>query len=213
MKYLKFFEGFINEGYEVYEGFNFYEDAYDYNNKQTYLRCYMLDLSTHEELAYAEYVKYEGKIYIHWIESLVKDYGYGQTLMKYLSKIYGYENIERSGLTPDGVEMRKKLDKHFNFDYEKYKDSLCKHYDRSILDKIKDPIVKGFLTDIVDNGYEYAWDKWLKNEEFKKLGKNKYDFNDISIIANRIKGSKTNDNLVDDLPGEYVEEELNKLIN
>lgn len=208
MKYLKQFR-IIFEGIEIFENYVFDEDYYEYNNKQSYVRITMCNLDN-ELLAKANYVIYENKVYISFIESIVKKQGYGVILMKYLSKIYGYENIIRSGLTNDGVKMRKKLDDFYNFDFEEHQKSLNKHLDKSVLDRIKDERVKNFLLHMVNCGYTQTWDLWRDTEDFNAI-RNIYDLNDISYISEWIKDSKTNENDPQDYPPGYVLEELKKL--
>jgi hypothetical protein len=64
------------------------------------------------KLAYADYTDYKGEITINFIESIIKGKGYGSMIMDYLANKYGYEKLERTNLTPDGVKMRIKLDKN-----------------------------------------------------------------------------------------------------
>ena len=95
-------------------------------------------------LAYADYVVFEGKVYTHYIESKIKGKGYGTILMEYLASLYGYENLERSSLTPSGAKMRARLDKMFDFDYEESQNKL---YKPELISKIRNfnPEIGEFL--------------------------------------------------------------------
>jgi hypothetical protein len=167
-----------------------------------------------QKVAYADYTIFEGKIQINFIESLVKGKGYGKAIMKYLVDKYGYKNLERYSLTPDGVKMRQSLDKDFNFDYQKHKESQSKHLQPSIIDKIKinHPIAAAFLKDMSKFGHEKTWAKWIDYLRDKDL-LDKYDFNSIGDISEWISGSVTNDNNPErDIP-EPIINDLNKLTN
>lgn len=216
MKILPIYNRLIIEGVEKFKGFEFVEDYYDYHDGQSDIKIDMF--KDGKKVAYANYAKFQDKFYINFIESLDRGKGYGVILMEYLAKLYGYENLERTSLTPDGVKMRAKLDKHFNFDYDKYKQSQSKHLDPSVLNEIPNPIIKEFLMDMVKIGYEKTWEKWISNNDFKNLHNqlsNKYDldFNDISYISDWIRGSVTNNNLPEDEPGEYIFKDLNTIKN
>ncbi len=203
VKNLKYFESIQYE-----DNYRFEEDYYDYNNQQHYVR--MMMYYNDELVAKSDYVVFKNKIYISFIESLVKGKGYGQELMKYLAKLYGYENLERSGQTPDGEKMRKSLDKHFNFNYDEYQKSKNKHLDKKVLIDIKNPIIKEFLIYMINVGYEKTWEIWRNTDDFKKI-RNEYDLNDVSEISNWIKGSKTNDNdPLEEVP-DYIQKLLQSL--
>lgn len=201
----------INEFRKILENSNAYkfvEDYYDYHHGQSDARMDMYLNDT--AVAFAQYSKYKDKIQVNYIESIDKGKGYGTELMKELARLYGYENLERASLTEDGVKMRKRLDKHFNFDYDKHQESLIKHLDADVLDKIKDPIVKSFMKDMMTIGYQSTWDKY--GDKLRESGlTSKYDFNDISEICNWIKGSITNNNQdTNDVP-EFIIKDLEKL--
>ena len=163
-----------------------------------------------KRVAYANYALYKGKIYIQFIGSLVKGKGYGVKLMEHLAKLYGYQNLERNSLTPDGAKMRKKLDAKFNFNYDEFKKSQSPHFEPSIINKIKNPIIANFLRDIIKIGNQKTWSKWLQNSEFMQL-KDSVDFNDIADIGSWIKGSITNDHDLEDNPPEFMYGELEQL--
>ena len=68
-----------------------------------------------DDKAWCDYKVKDGKVYIDYIGTEEEGHGYGQSIMKHLASIYGYENLERGTLTPSGQKMRQKLDKHFNY--------------------------------------------------------------------------------------------------
>lgn len=186
-------------------------DFYDYNSGQDYISA---TLKLDDKLvAYADLVRFEDKIYINFIESVVKGSGYGKELMRGLAKEYGYENLERSGLTQDGLKMRQTLDKEFGFDYEEHLKSKNKHLKLDLVDGVKNNIIKGFLMDNINIGYELSWEKWLKNDAFRHLNdllsaEYDMDFNDVSSLSSWFIGSKTNDNDITDEPPHPVMEYL-----
>lgn len=187
------------------------KDAY---KGQTYMVIYLT--KGDELLAYADFSIFEGKVYIDNIESKVKGFGYGQMIMKHLADIYGYENLERTSLTPDGVKMRDKLDKHFNFDYNKHQESKNKHLNPNVIENIKNPIIKSFLLGVIKNGQNKTWSEFKELPEFLELNKKLdselgFDFNEISDIAGWVKGSITNDNLPEDEAPSWVLKDLSKL--
>jgi ribosomal protein S18 acetylase RimI-like enzyme len=200
----------LNESIETYGGLTFQEDYYDYNNQQDYIRCdvYLGD----KKVAYAEYVRFDGKIYIDMIESLVKGKGYGMALMKHIASLYGYENMERSNMTPDGLKMRQKLDKHFNYTPKE----VNNHIDPKTLNKIKLPIVKSFLMDMIKLGYTQTWEKYLAYPEFNSVNKKinnelGIDFNEISDIAGWIRGAVDNENDPKEEVPDFIIQDLESL--
>lgn len=165
-------------------------------------------------VAKAEYSKYNDEIHIANIEAIEKGKGYGQQLMKHLASIYGYENLIRGSLTPDGAKMRQKLDKHFNFDPVKHAESKNRHLKPSNLDRIKNNLIREFLQHMIKYGYQEAWVNFMNTPEFKKLNDfldktYDFDFNDISMIAEWIKGSVTNDHDPEDEVPDWVTDKLN----
>lgn len=202
----------LKETIEEYDGLTFQVDWHDYHHGQADGTTKVM--KDGKVVANADITKYEGKIFIKHIESYVKGFGFGQKLMEHLAKLFGYENLERSSLTPDGVKMRQKLDKKFDFDYDKHQEAQSKHLDPSIIEKIKHPMVKEFMIDMMNNGYDVTWQKWLQNPEFKKvaLGQGDIDFNDVSEITSWIKGSKSNEHHPDEEPNFYILDDLKKLL-
>jgi len=202
----------LREGIEKYDGFEFIEDYYDYNNQQDYIRCFMEKEG--EVVAHADYAKFRGKIYINFIEAKVKGKGYGAMLMRHIAKLYGYENMPATSLTPDGVKMRQKLDKEFDYTPEE----VNNHIPQKEIEKIKNPVIKNFLLDFIKYDYTDVWEKWLRNPDFQTtndmLEKTlDIDFNEVSDIGGWIKGSVNNDNdPEEEVPG-FITQDLNKLIN
>jgi hypothetical protein len=164
------------------------------------------------KLAYADYTDYKGEITINFIESIVKGKGYGSMIMDYLANKYGYEKLERTNLTPDGVKMRIKLDKKYNFNYDDYKNSLSKHLNKSVIDNIlkKQPIIGKFLQDIIKYGNSKTFEHWIDYLQKTNLI-NKYDFNDIAEIGEWVSGSVTNDNPINDSPPEFITDLISNL--
>ena len=201
MKYLKYFESNSE--------FRFEEESIGWHHGQQDLSLKMYS-KDNILLAQVDYVIYQGKISISFIESFIKGRGYGQELMKELSKKYGYENLERGALTEDGVKMRNKLDKFYNFDYNVYLQSKNKHLSEDIISKIKDVGIKEFLKYLINLGYKEAWEILVNTDDFYRL-KKEYDLNDIAEISEWIKYSKTNDHYIENEPPENVLELLDKL--
>ena len=163
----------------------------------------MYDKETNKPLAKVDYVDYNDEITISLIEALEGGKGYGKILMIFLAKKYGYENLERTSLTQSGAKMRQELDKLFGFNYSDHKKSQSKHIDKSELGDINDPIIKGFIFDLVEIGYKPTWDKWINiitNNGYYE----KYDFNVIGDVAEWVKDSKTNTNNPNDKPPKWV---------
>ena len=189
--------------FAVLNDYKFTDEHTGYFDGQHNYTAIMYDKETNKPLAKVDYVDYKDEITISLIEALEGGKGYGKILMIYLAKKYGYENLERTSLTQSGAKMRQELDKLFGFNYSEYKKSQSKHIDKSKLDEIKDPIIKGFLIDLVNMGYEPTWTKWLdtlRNNGYYE----KYDFNVLGDVAEWIKGSQTNTNNPNDEPPEWV---------
>jgi hypothetical protein len=189
-----------------------FDDMHIYNHHgQDDYKIIMKDKKGNK-LAYADYTDYKGEITINFIESIVKGIGYGSMIMDYLANKYGYEKLERTNLTPDGVKMRLKLDKKYNFNYDDYKNSLSKHLNKSIIDNItkKQPIVGKFLNDIVKYGNSKTFEYWIDYLRKTDLI-NKFDFNDIAEIGEWISGSVTNNNPIDDSPPEFITDLISDL--
>ncbi|MFW5847567.1 MAG: hypothetical protein ACOCVF_01425 [bacterium] len=202
----------INETtYEQFQGYTFADDTHGAYGGQVDMHVDMY--KNNQKLAYADYTIFEDKVYINYVESLVKGKGYGTILMEYLADKYGYENLERQSLTSSGAKMRQRLDKKFDFDYKKHKENQNKHIDPDSIAKINNHVIREFLFDLSKMGYEKAWEKWLQNPEFVKTIKNpnEFDLNDVAEIAEWIKGSVLNDNHPDDAPPEWVMQTLDSL--
>jgi hypothetical protein len=204
MKYIKYFESSYTKAGE----FTFEEDSRGAHHGQVDMTMYMY--LGDKIVAKVDYTIYNNEINIQFIESFVKGKGYGQELMKQLSKKYGYENLKRSSLTSDGAKLRSKLDKFYNFDYEEYEKSKNKHLSSDILNNIKDQRIKQFIIHITKLGYTKAWDIWRDTEDFKQL-RNIYDLNDIAEIADWIKGSQTEYYDLEIEPPTYITDLIEKL--
>jgi hypothetical protein len=200
----------INEFKQLLESVQFndnirFENLHlDFHNDQ---HVYKLKAYINNELVgFVDYHEYNGEIFIDMIESLINNKYVGPSMMKFLADKYGYENIERTHFTDAGLKLRQKMDKYYNFDYNKHKESLNKHIDKSEIDKIKNPLVKQFLNDILLFGYNEAWERNL--DEIKNIN---IDFNDVADIAEWIKHSPTNNNNPQDDVPDYILNELEKL--
>lgn len=207
----------LREALVTMEDFEIQDDVINSHHGQ--VDCSVKLIKDDVILAYADYSIFQGKIQIKYIETAeeAKGKGYGRELMKYLAKTHGgYENIERSSLTPSGANMRKKLDAELNFDYEKYLESQNKHFSKLNIELIKNPKIKEFLTNLTTRGYDSAWAKLnrdgLAGYSFKLGGDSKtYDFNDISDLSQWFKFSKTNPNDPNDSPSDEDKDFLGKL--
>jgi len=111
--------------------------------------------------------------------------------------------LEKLDLKPEIKAWFNELEKAFN-------DSNDKHIDKSVLEKINNPLLKGFLYDLVEKGREKAWSAWL--DQMKESGlDDKYDLNDIADISEWIKGSVENDNDPEETPPKYISDLLNSI--
>lgn len=160
-------------------------------------------------LAYADYVVFESKVYIHYIESKIKGKGYGTILMEYLASLYGYENLERSSLTPSGAKMRARLDKMFGFDYEESQNKL---YKPELLAKIRNfnPQIGEFLNFIYQHGQSEGWEKWIE-EKGRVWEIDGIDLNDVAEIAQYIRGAKEQLPVTHD-PDYWVADTVKKMV-
>jgi len=206
IKEYKIFELNSNIHFEN-EYINFHNQQHDY-----ILRAYV----NKNLVAFAEYCEFRDKYYISMIKAVVPGCGYGKQVMLELARMYGYENIERRDLTPDGVKLRQKVDKELGFDYQKHKESQNKHIDPQTISQIKYPVLKQFLSDIILFDYEEGWkkniDKLKKFEttdDFKLLN---IDINDVASIADWVKNSATNNHSLEDDVPDYINTYLNKLL-
>lgn len=103
------------------------------------------------------------------------------------------------------------MDDYYNFDYDEYKKSLNKHIDRSEIDKIKYPLVKQFLNDILLLGYKEAWEKNLDKIRSFNEPNLELDFNEIADISEWIKNSPTNNNDPQDEVPDFIINDLKSL--
>jgi len=168
-------------------------------------------------VGYIEYSIFRGQVFISMIKSLISGKNVGPTMMKWLADKYGYEKIERTQLTPDGMRLRKKMDDYYNFDYEEYKKSKNKHLSHNIIKKIRNkyPLVADFISDMVLLGYKDTWSKWLSKIDsgaFKEFERDVLDLNEVSDITEWIKDSATNDNETQEDVPEPIINDLKKLL-
>lgn len=178
---------------ESIDNISFEELHLDHHNSQDVMVMKMY--KDKRLVAQADYSIYSGKIWIDMIEAFIKGKGYGPELMRELARRYGYENIERRSFTQDGIKMRQKLDKEFNFDYDEHLKKQNCHIDRTEIDEIKYKYIKSFLSDILLLGFKEALEKYRENQDLNnELNKINFDFNDIYDISKWIKHSPTNDN-------------------
>lgn len=134
------------------------------------------------------------KVTVGTISSKVKGEGYGQILMIYLAKKYGYHNLIRKNLTDSGKKMRQRLDNLFDFDYDKSKTTDSKHISRDVVDRISEnnPDIGMFLMMLIDFGR----DKETVDRIESDYNQRNFDikFTDIYELSTWIVESKTNDN-------------------
>lgn len=195
--------------YAILKNFSFEDDHIDSHHGQDDYRLSMYDFEDNL-LAKVNYSVYQSKVFISFIESKVKGFGYGKIAMIYLAQKYGYENLTRSSLTADGYNMRISLDDLFDFDYESYLQSQNKHLSIDSLDGIRDDGIKYFILSLVKIGYEATWDKW--KDYLREHGYyDKYDMNDISEIGSWIRDSKSNDNYSEDEVPQHILDLLQSL--
>jgi hypothetical protein len=101
-------------------------------------------------------------------------------------------------------EAQKELEKLFT-DLENYFYSYnSEHFDKSIINGIKNEEAVDFLKDIFKYG-KGVWDKW---RERMKESEGEIDFNDLYDLSTWIKGSPTNNNDVTDEPPSYIKDEI-----
>ena len=208
MRYIKNFKSLCESTHN--NGYTFEDGSVGCHHGQTDMAMRMYQDG--KLLAKVDYVIYNNEISISFIESYVKGRGYGQELMKELAKKYGYENLQRNSLTEDGVKMRKKLDKFYNFDYAAHEESKNKHLPKTILGKIKDNRIKEFLKHMINIGYSETWDIWRDTQDGMGIMR-EYDMNDISEIAEWIKGSVIEHGDLQEVPPDYILKLLKKLIS
>ena len=172
---------------EEFRGFEFTDENTGWHSGQSDHVARMFDKEG-VLLAFVIYAIFQEKVYIQNIESKIKGKGYGTTLMEWLASKYGYENMERSSLTPDGVKMRSRLDKIFDFDYE---ESQNKHYKPELIDKFRkiNPKLGEFMELVYKNGRSKGWEMWLNKYE-RQVEVGGWDLNDIDEIVEYIRGSK-----------------------
>lgn len=154
------------------------------------------------------------KIDIVSISSQVKGEGFAKILMLYLIKKYGYENIERTILTPDGKKMFSELDIFLDFDYRKQIESETTHINKKFLveDLAKSkPLLSVFLDNMCNYGKDFALQ--IFNDEIKNGRLENYPISKIMQLSEWIDGSVENKNQDKELP-QYIKsivDEIKKL--
>jgi len=130
---------------------------------------------------------------------------------RYLCNIYDVRAFETTRkkeiyvIRMEKLRLSNKIDKLYNHLYGTIEDYKNEHLDESVLDGIKDPLVKGFLISLVKNGYSKTWGLYSERVYNYK----RYDFNDIGEISEYIRGSVT-ESYYDHVPY-HIKELLRKL--
>jgi hypothetical protein len=221
MIYLKDYLFFITEHYseidknnpfEVLDNFTFVDEK-----KPSILRGFeeyaveMYKKGTKQLLCWAIYSVEEEKVTVGTISSKIKGEGYGQILMIYLAKKYGYQNLIRKNLTESGKKMRQRLDHLFDFDYEKSKATNSKHISKDVVDRIAEnnPDIGMFLMMLVDFGFDEESVGRVESD----YNQRNFDiqFSDIFELSKWIVDSKTNQNNINTYPPESVIKLINLL--
>jgi hypothetical protein len=228
MRFLKLFSNFkVNENfaeidkakpYKVLDNYKIVDEHIDYFHGQHNYTAKLYSKGDNKLLATVLYSEYKGKIEIGSIQSHIRGEGYGQILMIYLAKKYGYKNLGRKILTDAGVKMRQRLDDLFDYDYKSDKDSNNKHLDRDILDKIskKHPLAGQILLFFVDYGksQEDISNIFIQSSELiEDEGKsNVYDIDELYDISQWVKDSETNKNDIGIETPDYIKGMVKKLL-
>lgn len=222
MIYLKDYLFFIKEHYSEIDKKNPFKvlDNYTFvdEKKPDILRgveeyaVEMYKKDTKQLLCWAIYSVEGEKVTVGTISSKVKGEGYGQILMIYLAKKYGYQNLIRKNLTDSGKKMRQRLDDLFDFDYEKSKISNSEHISRDVVDKISDsnPDIGMFLMMLVDFGFDEESISRIEAEYNQRDFD--FKFSDILELSKWIVDSKTNQNNPNMNPPERVLDLVNLLV-
>jgi hypothetical protein len=115
--------------------------------------------------------------------------------------------LEKLKLFDNLIKLHKELKEYFL-------DIANKHINPSMIDKIKDKNVMGFIKDITNLGYKKGWEIWggIIAKKYEYNYDTEYDFNQIADIAEWVKGSKENDNFIDHKPPDYILKLLQKLL-
>jgi hypothetical protein len=228
MKFLKLFSSFkVNENfaqidkanpYKVLDNYKVVDDHRDYFYGQHNYTAKLYLKSDNKLLATVLYSEYKGKIEIGSIQSHVRGEGYGQILMIYLAKKYGYKNLGRKILTDDGVKMRQRLDDLFDYDYKSNRDSNNKHLDKEILDKIseKHPLAGQILLFFVDYGRSQEDISNIFSQGSQLIegdGKSDiYNIDNLYEISQWIKDSETNKNDITIETPDSIKKMIDKLL-
>lgn len=152
------------------------------------------------------------KIDIVSISSQVKGEGFAKILMLYLIKKYGYENIERTILTPDGEKMFSELDRFLNFDYRKQIESETIHVNKKFLveDLAKSkPLLSVFLDNMCNYGKDFALQSFKDEIIDSKL--EGYPISKVIQLSEWVDGSVENKNEDKELPS-YIKSIVEEII-
>lgn len=203
-------EGINESSYTATDEYEFEEDTVGYQSGQHDMVMCMYSKNK-ELLAKIDYTIYNGEVSIKFIKSFIKGKGYGEELMKHFCKKYKYEDIDFGGLSEAGAKLKRKLDKFYNYDHEKYMDSKNKHLSKDIIKNIKNISIREFLENLINLGYKEAWEIMVKSPDYIKL-RDEYDLNNIAEISFWIKGSLSNDNYPNYEPPRHILKLLSILI-
>ena len=190
--------------------YNFHENSLSYHHGQHDMSLVMYDPTDTTKLAKVDYSIFGNVIHIKYIETFFKGKGYGKILMDKMAKEYGYHNIDWGMVTTNGDILKKSMDAYYGT-REKYLESLCDHIPIGDIGKVKNPIVRKFMMDVISSGYEKAWKKWISTIMNNKSISD-FDFNDISEICEWIKGSITNGHSFTENVPIQIKEEFAKLV-
>lgn len=156
------------------------------------------------------YSVFEGRPHIDYINVSpnYKRQGYGEKMIDYLAKEYGYENILWGMTTEDGGHLMKKMDAKYSFDRSQI---LIKQFTaEEIFNKISSKLAVNFLKDLIELGASITFEKWRDKLPYNNLIDG-IDVNDLSSIAEWIIGAKDNHNPADYEPPDYVIGLVNQL--
>lgn len=137
-------------------------------------------------VAYASYSEFDKEININYVESIVKNKGYGQQVLEAVIKKYGYDNINFGYTSDDGTKLMKKITEKYGEQQKK-----DKHLPFTVIEQIsvKHPKAAFVIANFYANGAR-AWNDYTSKNIFEVDG---YDINDLADISEWISGSATND--------------------
>lgn len=125
-------------------------------------------------------------------------------------KKFTKNNKEYFIIVLEKLKLDDKLTKDWEDLKELFNDHISNHYKKDIIDKImiKSKLFGSFLKHCYDHGISSAFNKF---KEFNEVY-NVIDLNDVAEISNWIKGSVTNNNKGEDIPG-YIKNYVNTILN